>query len=369
MRGYVSVVATAQRYEELHPDIRIFWEKRSLQAFADAPLEQLARSYDLIVMDHPHTALAARQRVLLPLDECLPEAFLAEQAANSVGASHWSYHMDGHQWTLASDAAAPIATWRPDLLERYGLALPDSWEGVLELARAGYVTVSLFPVDVLMHLYMFCEVLGQPVFQGEQELAPKEILHEALAMLRELAGHCAASCLERNPILTAEYMSRTDNKDAAYCPFAYGYSNYSRSGYARYVLKAGGLVTLHGKPLRSTLGGAGIAVSALTQDKEAAVDYARFTASAEVQKGLYFEAGGQPGHRSAWTDLTINRACNDFFQDTLTTLDEAILRPRYPGYMAFQDEASPVAHAAVAGRLSLSTAVKQINDLYLDSLR
>ena len=132
---------------------------------------------------------------------------------------------------------------------------------------------------------------------------------------------------------------------------------------------AGGLVTLHGKPLRSTLGGAGIAVSALTQDKEAAVDYARFTASAEVQKGLYFEAGGQPGHRSAWTDLTINRACNDFFQDTLTTLDEAILRPRYPGYMAFQDEASPVAHAAVAGRLSLSTAVKQINDLYLDSLR
>lgn len=367
-RGFVSVVATAQRYEELHPDVRITWEKRSLQAFADAPLEKLAGAYDLIVMDHPHTALAAREKVLLPLDEHLPADFLADQAANSVGKSHESYQFKDQQWTLASDAAAPIATWRPDLLEQHGLSLPETWEDVLELAGEGAVTVSLFPVDALMHLYMFCDAQGSPCFATESELAPVEILTEALTELKRLGKRCSPACFERNPIRTAEYMSQSSDKAAAYCPFAYGYSNYSRPGYARHLLKAGGLVTLGGKPLRSTLGGAGIAVSSKTRHPEFAAEYARFTASPEIQKGLYFEAGGQPGHRGAWTDPRVNAASNRFFEDTLETLDRSLLRPRYPGYMFFQDNASPVAHAAVTGELPLNEAVTQLKHLYLTSL-
>ncbi len=367
-RGFVSVVATAQRYEELHPDVRITWEKRSLQAFADAPLEKLAAAYDLIVMDHPHTALAAREQVLLPLDEYLPADFLADQAAHSVGASHASYQFEGHQWTLASDAAAPIATWRPDLLAKHGLALPETWDDVLELAGQGAVTVSLFPVDVLMHLYMFCDALGSPCFATRDHLAPGGILKQALNELKALAGLCVPECLERNPIRTAEYMSQAEDKAAAYCPFAYGYSNYSRPRYARFPLKAGGLVAHGDQPLRSTLGGAGIAVSAKSAHPGLAADYARFTASPEVQKGVYVEAGGQPGHRAAWTDPAVNEASNGFFKDTLATLDQALLRPRYPGYMYFQDNASPVAHAAVAGKLPMAEACEQLNNLYLTSL-
>ena len=41
-RGFTPMVATAQRYGELHPGIQVTWEKRSLQAFADAPLAALA---------------------------------------------------------------------------------------------------------------------------------------------------------------------------------------------------------------------------------------------------------------------------------------------------------------------------------------
>ena len=37
-RGFTSIVAVSQRYAELHPDIDITWEKRSLQEFADAPV-------------------------------------------------------------------------------------------------------------------------------------------------------------------------------------------------------------------------------------------------------------------------------------------------------------------------------------------
>jgi multiple sugar transport system substrate-binding protein len=61
---------------------------------------------------------------LLPLDELLPAAFLDNQARHSVGQSHASYHYDGHQWALAIDAAAPVSSWRHQLLEQCGLSVP-----------------------------------------------------------------------------------------------------------------------------------------------------------------------------------------------------------------------------------------------------
>ena len=367
-RGFTSIVACAQRFEELHPDVTIIWEKRSLQAFADASLADLATAYDLIVMDHPHTALAATEGLLLPYEDWLPEEFLANQAANSVGGSHGSYRFQNRQWTLATDAAAPIATWRPDLIEKHGLTLPETWEDVLNLAKRGFVSVSAFPIDMLMHSYTFCAALGHAPFSTDVGVAPNEILAAALTELRKLVALCDPACLDRNPIRTAEWMSQSSSLRAAYCPFAYGYSNYSRPRYAPFILKAGGLVTFNGKRLRSTLGGAGLAVSSRTQHPRVCMDFAAFTAAPETQMGVYFQSGGQPGHRAAWTDDAVNTACNDYFCDTLQTLDESLLRPQFPGYMNFQDAATPVAHACVSGTIPPSDAAVEINRLYRNYL-
>jgi multiple sugar transport system substrate-binding protein len=46
-RGYLPMVATAQRFAETHPGVEIIWEKRSLQAFADRDITELAQQYDL----------------------------------------------------------------------------------------------------------------------------------------------------------------------------------------------------------------------------------------------------------------------------------------------------------------------------------
>ncbi len=367
-RGFTSVVAAAQRFEELNPDVTIRWSKRSLQAFADASMADLASRFDLIVMDHPHTALAATEGFLLPYEDWVSEGFLADQARHSVGASHASYRFGDRQWTLATDAATPIATWRPDLMQRDGLELPRSWKDVLDLAGAGRVSVSAFPVDCLMHTYTLCEALGGSPFSIPAELAPEGVIASALDMLRELVALCDPVCLERNPIRVAEWMSTVaDDGRASYCPLAYGYSNYSRPGYAAYVLQAGGLVSFQGNRLRSTLGGAGLAVSARTRHPRECMDYAAFVAAPTTQRGIYFEAGGQPGHRSAWTDPVINARCSDFFSATLETHDEALLRPQHPGYMDFQNAGSPVAHAAVAGTMSVAQAAKELNRLYADA--
>jgi multiple sugar transport system substrate-binding protein len=340
-RGFLPMVATAQRFEELHPEVRVVWEKRSLQAFADAPIGKLAEEFDLLVIDHPSVGEAAG--FLLPLDEHLPPEFIREQSSSSVGPSHESYDWDSHQWALAIDAAAPVSCHRPDVLAKMRSSVPCTWTDLLELARRGAVALPLTPVDALMAFYMLCIAAGEEPFLRSDRVIEEEVGVAALAHLADLASLCGTECFHRNPIAMYDLMASGDQ--IAYCPFAYGYSNYARLGYAQELLCFGGLVAMaNGHCLRSTLGGAGLAISSRCREVPTAVKYACFVAGAACQRGVYFTSGGQPGHRTAWEDPAVNAACQRFFQDTLPVLDQAFLRPRYHGYLTFQQNAGLLVH-------------------------
>jgi multiple sugar transport system substrate-binding protein len=370
-RGYLPMVATAQRFAESHPGVEIVWHKRSLQEFADYPIDRLAERFDLLVIDHPFAGQAAAEPILVPLDEYLPADFLADQAAHSVGRSHESYYYGGHQWALAIDAATPVSAYRPDLLERHGIALPQTWPELLALARRGLVALAAIPVDSLMLFYMLCCALGEDPGAADEQIVTRELGAAALEHVRELVSLCGRACLERNPIATYEAMTTTDA--IAYCPAAYGYSNYARPGYARALLRFGGLVTFaqgaHGRRLRSTLGGTGLAVSRRCREVELAIEYARFVADPTTQRGLYFASGGQPGHRLAWESPELNAACSGFFSDTLETLDEAYLRPRFAGYLDFQDAGSELVHRYLREGGEARAVAEELNRLYRGSRR
>ncbi|HJZ47561.1 MAG TPA: extracellular solute-binding protein [Roseiflexaceae bacterium] len=363
-RGFLPLIATAQRFGELHPDVTIEWHKRSLQEFADAPIERLAERFDLLIIDHPFAGYAAAHPTLLALDELLPADFLADQAANSVGASHASYAYGGHQWALAIDAATPVSAYRPDLLERYDTRSPETWDDLLALARRGRIALPAIPIDSLMNFYMLCIGVGEQPFASAERVVDPKTGVTALELLRELVSLCAPACLQRNPIATYEALV---GDDLVYCPFAYGYSNYARSEYTTRPLRFGGLVRLDGRPLRSTLGGTGLAISARCRDLQPALVYAQFVASPACQRGMYAIGGGQPGHRQAWLDPALNQACNNYFLDTLPTLDDAYLRPRYPGYIEFQDHAGPVVHRYLREGGDPRAALAEIDGLYRQS--
>jgi multiple sugar transport system substrate-binding protein len=359
-RGFVPMVATAQRFSELHPEVSIRWEMRSLQAFADQPIEKLARDFDLLVIDHPFVGRGSRGDVLLPMDALLDAQFLEEQRTNAVGASYESYVWAGQIWALPTDTATPVSGARLDLLQRHGAEKPTNWSELMVLAVSGLVSLPAVPIDSLMNFYMLCVALGEEPFSAEDTVVSQETGGRALAMLRELVNACGAQCLKRNPIAVWEGMSSSD--ETAYCPFAYGYSNYAREGYARFPIDFGGLIRLDdGAALRSTLGGAGLAISKHTQNPSVAAAYAQFVASESVQCGIYFESGGQPGFRKAWTDAEINRRSGTFFAKTLEVLDTAYLRPRFDGYLTFQDEASEVVHEYLSRGGGERTALEKMN--------
>ncbi len=337
-----------------------------MQEFADFPIERLAERFDLIVIDHPFVGYAAAHPVLLPLDEGLPEAFLVDQRVNSVGASYRSYEYGGHLWALPIDAATPVASWRPDVLAREDTGVPRTWDELLDLARRGLVALAAIPVDAMMATYMLCLAFGEEPCATPERMVTTETGVAALEALRELVTLCDPACLTRNPIRTYEAMVGSDT--IGYCPWAYGYANYARGDYVEHPLRFGELVKVDGKRPCSTIGGTGLAISQRCQDRELAIEYARYVASPEVQRGMFVMSGGQPGHRSAWTDPDANRLTNDFFADTLPTLDEAWLRPRYSGYIPFQDGAGEaVAHYLAEGGDPRAVLVT-IDRLYRDSL-
>jgi multiple sugar transport system substrate-binding protein len=365
-RGFVPMTASAQRFSELNPSVTITWEKRSLQQFADLSIQQLAERYDLLVIDHPWAGFAAKTNSILPFDKHLSKEFLADQEANTVGHSYESYGYDGHQWALAIDAATPVAASRPDLLEKRGLALPKTYDELLQLAKQGLVAFPAIPIDSLMTFYTFCCSLGEDPCQQYDEVISEKTGISALQMYRELALHIKPACFNRNPIQTYEAMTLGD--EIAYCPFGYGYSNYSRNGYARKLLHFHDMITLDGKTnLRSSLGGTGLAVSSNCKNVDIAMRYAEYVASDNCQRTLYTDNGGQPGHLSAWMDEENNRKTHNYFYNTLPALQRAYLRPRYFGHMFFQDHAGDVVRNYLMQGGNEKNVLLQLNNIYQQS--
>jgi multiple sugar transport system substrate-binding protein len=367
-RGFTSVVATAQRFHELHPDTDIHWQKRSLQEFADKPLQQLAEEYDLLVIDHPWAGFAAASGILADLGDLLSPDFLNDQSRNSVGRSHESYNFDGHQWGLAIDAACPVSACRPDLLAKHDADVPRTFDDLLALADRGLVCCPSIALDVYGNFLNLLTAAGETIFPDEYEVAERDAALTALERLKKLADQVDPRFFELNPIRTLEYMSQHD--DFAYAPWTYGYTNYSRMGYAPHRLEFGDVIGIEeNKPGSTMLGGAGLAVSAACRHPDVAKAYAEFTGSAEVQNGIYFSAGGQPGHRSAWTNPGLDEQCARFFSRTLPTLDRAFVRPRYAGYLDFQDTACLHIHDFLRHGGDAGQTLDTVNRLYRETRR
>ena len=366
MRGFTSVVGTAQRFHELHPHVDIQWHKRSLQEFADKPLAQLAAEYDLLVIDHPWAGFAAANGILANLSELLSADFMADQASNSVGSSHVSYNFGGSQWALATDAACPVSVYRPDLLEKAGVGVPQTFDELIALAERGLVCCPSIALDCYGNFLNLITAAGETIFPSEEEVADRAAAISALKRLKLFSDLIPDRFYELNPIRTLEVMSQCD--DFAYAPWTYGYTNYSRKGYAPKLLKFADVIGLEaGKPGSTMLGGAGMAISSKCIHLEVAAAYAEFTGCPATQNGIYFETGGQPGHRSAWENPELDETCAGFFSATLPTLDRAFIRPRYEGYLEFQDTACLHIHEFLREGRDVETTLDTVNKIYRET--
>ena len=357
-RGFDPMIASAKKFCSENPDVKIIWEKRSLQAFADRPIELMAFDYDLMVIDHPHVGEASRKDLIYELnhsEDYKNELKILEQ--ESVGLSHQSYNFNDNQYALAIDAAAPVSSYRKDLLNN----IPKTFEDVIQLAEKSLVMWPIKPVDAISSFNTIAANLGNPINSKEGVFIELSIANSILEMMKKLADLVPRECLSMNPIETLDYMSTND--DILYCPLLYGYSNYSRLNFRESLIHFTDIPSFNGKENNcsgSQLGGTGLAISKSTKHLKTALKYSFWVASANCQRELYYDSGGQPGNVLAWRDDKINENCNNFFKNTLKTLDKSWLRPRYDGYMYYQDKAGTLINNFLKGENSIDFTVKEM---------
>src|SRR5438270_910803 len=363
-RGLAPLLATAQYFSEQHPEVTIQWETRSLQEFGEASIQTIATRYDLVVIDHPFMGQVAREKCFLALDKYFSPAQLDELKRDSVGPSYVSYCFDDHLWALPIDAASQVAGYRADLLQANGFKVPQTWEDVLDLAkfRRGFVTPALSPLDSLMCFFTMCANLGEPPFKQDDKVVSREIGEQVLERLRVLAEHAADGALSANPIAIWERMSSSD--DIAYCPLAFGYSNYARNGYRSKLISFALIPSSGHGPVGATLGGAGLAISQNCKHRDIALNYAFWMAGKNCQRTVYVDSGGQPASKTAWLDGHANEVTNGYFAATLPVLENAWLRPRFAGFEDFQVEALRAVSQFLKIEKSCRETLARLDELY-----
>ena len=340
-RGYDPLIATSELYYK-EKGIQVDWQKRSLTNFGDQSLEALSKQFDLIIMDHPHVGVAEASQCLMPLNDLVPANILNELKISSAGPSFESYHYHEKQWALPIDAAMQCASYRADLMNTY--SLPNTWEEVFALAKTLaskklYIGMALCPTDCLCSFLSLTAQFGSPIQENNELLVEPSVGIKALSMLRRMRDVFHPKALDWNPIALYDYMA--EQNDIAYSPLAFCYTNYSRAGFRKNILK------YHTAPEinNAVLGGAGIAITSSCSNVQEAANYAAWICSDVVQSTIYVNAQGQPGNKMAWENKQANVITNNFFSNTMPSLTNAYLRPRYQGWPKFQTFIGETIHA------------------------
>ncbi|MDZ4356955.1 MAG: hypothetical protein U1B84_11155, partial [Variovorax sp.] len=241
--------------------------------------------------------------------------------------------------------------------------LPRQWSEVLALARRQPVCLSLAGPHAALSLFSMAAAHGDApaasepgrLFAGEGAVAAWELLSELHAL-------AFRGWLALNPIGILDAMAR--NAEAVYCPLVYGYVNYAVAGEGRQPLRFGDVPAGPGGRLGSTLGGTGLAVSRRATVDDTLRAHLAALMSPAMQRDFIPFADGQPSAREAWADARVNAAWNGFYAQTQATLEQAIVRPRHPGYIPFQTEASALVRNALADRLAAAPALAALQSLY-----
>lgn len=343
--GPMDAVAALAR-ERIGVDL--VWEQQTLAGFEHGLSAQVADRFDLVIFDHPFCGDIHRGNLLQPLEAHLPDL----RDADFVGASLASYRYGGHLWGLPIDGCTQTAVYREDLLG--SRLLPHDWASMLEIGRdlrregkwLGLATLA--PHGILL-LLALCANLGKPLAQDPDSVPFDEAtLAQAAELLCEAVALCHPGGRSMNAIELHDAMVGSD--DIAYCPAAYAYLCYAEADQRR-PLRFGPFPGPDASVRASALGGTGLGVTRSCRDTAAAVRLVQWLAQADAQVGLVMRHHGQPGRMEAWTGIAEDAAFGGAHLAVRATVEAAWTRPRFPGYLRWQQRAGEVVEQLLAGTL------------------
>lgn len=361
-RGYNALAAAAKREDVIAAGLDIQWDKQPLEGFESHPIADLCARYDLVVLDHPHVGEAVNGDCLRSLESVFGAEVLEELGRESIGPSLTSYRYAGKHWALPLDAATQVMALRADLVDG---DTPETWDAVLDLSRqTGKVALSLAGPHAALSFLSIAAALGEPPAEADPDKLVSEDTGRAVyELMAELASMSPRSVLARNPIGILGHMAH--ETDVILCPLVYGYVNYAAPEEGAAITFANAPRRVAGGRPGSTLGGTGIGISKRCEPGPELKAHLLWLMGREAQSGFIPTHDGQPSRRDAWHDAGVNSRWGRFYENTADTLEQAYVRPRHDGYIAFQGKASALLRDAFEARALVPDVLARLQDLYL----
>lgn len=360
-RGYTALAAAARREDVIAAGLDIQWDKQPLEGFESHPIADLCARYDLVVLDHPHVGEAVGGDCLRSLESVFGEDVLQALSVDSIGPSLSSYRYAGQHWALPLDAATQVMALRADHVEG---GAPETWDAVLDLSRqTGKVALSLAGPHAALSFLSIAAAFGEPPAEADPDvLVSADTGRAVYALMAELASHSPRSVLAKNPIGILGHMAQ--ESDVVLCPLVYGYVNYAAPVEGQAITFANAPRRIAGGRPGSTLGGTGIGISRRCEPTPELKAHLLWLMGREAQIGFIPAHEGQPSRREAWHDVGVNARWGSFYENTAVTLEQAYVRPRHDGYIAFQSKASALLREAFETRADASSVLNRLQDLY-----
>lgn len=388
-RAYQPLEAFAKEY----PSPAVSWDRQSLADFEARPVTELARQYDVMIIDHPGLGAAIAAGAIQPLRRVVPREVMEEWKATSFVPTWDSYVVGGQPWALPVDAATQVSVYRPDLLP----AAPRGWAEVPALARERRVALCLGGPHAFLAVLAMCapgeslpptarDLLpaSRDLLPAARDLLPADSAVTAIELLRAIWRVADKEVSAGDPIAVHEAMAAS--ADLAYCPLAYGYASYARPAPGRHALRwADAPRSLRADRPGTVLGGTGLAVSALSglaqsrsgnygsgisgsgnygPDTGEVLAFLTAFWTAEVQAGLVPAHAGQSAHVAAWDSPRVDRDWGGYYSSTRRSLAAAWIRPRDDGWIGLQERAGVLVREAVTGAADAAAVVAAINGDY-----
>ncbi|MGN6550153.1 MAG: carbohydrate ABC transporter substrate-binding protein [Pararhizobium sp.] len=339
----------------------IAWARQPLEGFESHPIADLASRYDLLVLDHPHIGEAIAEDCLQPIEDWFSPAEIEAWASATIGRALESYRWNGRHYALPLDVAMQVAARDPERVPD----APDSWDEVVRLSETQPVALSLAGPHAVLTFFSLCLSLGED--PGGEDLISDAVGREALRHVMRLSERAPKGTEGLNPISLLEAIAA--RRGIALVPLVFGYVNYAVPAPGRLpVAFSNAPRESAGGRRGSVLGGTGIGITRRRRPDHELLDHLRWLMSQEALLRFIPCHDGQPSAREAWLSEEVNGAWGGFYAATAETAEQAWVRPRSDGYIAFQTAASDALRQAINATTAADGILAQLRTLWRASL-
>ena len=377
-RGHAPLVATADAYHALHPDVYVDWQVMSFHDCYHSSRREAGSGIhetDLVCFDYPNTGDYAVNEWAVPIDELLSSEQMDELSADADPASYRSYLVGGRLWGFPIDSATIITAYRPDLLGDDASAVPGDWDSLLGIAqgfhkppdRFGFCNQFGNGLGAYLLLEGIVAALGQEPYAEEGAILDRDKALRGLQIVKEVERLSIPRREQTDHGLGFAFMRNDDRVALTVATFAY--SNHFGGHGPRKIVPAD-MPTMPETGVRtSNIGGVGLAVHSWSKHLEAASDYARFVMDRETQGSIYIEHEGQPGRVSALRSDAYNEMRGGFGNGLADALDGAYVRPNWPGYHYLEAGADPIMRRFLDEELTADQTINELDRIATESFR